>query len=68
MAIEVFIERENRNKSVEAKGKMVIKDLLKELNVNPVTVIVVKNNELVTEDSLVNDKDKIKLMSVVSGG
>ncbi len=42
--------------------------LLKKLNINLVTVLVVKNGILVTEDSKLSEKDKIKILSVVSGG
>ncbi len=63
--MEVFIEREDKAKEVKAKT---VKELLSKLNINPITVLVAKNNELVTEDAKLNDKDKIKIISVISGG
>ncbi len=63
--MKVFIEREDKEKEVKAGT---IKELLKKLNINPVTVIVAKNNELVTEDEKLNEKDEIKIISVISGG
>ena len=68
MAIEVFIERYKQNKAIDVGGKITVKELLKKLDISPVTVITVKDNELITEDTVLNDKDKIKVMSVVSGG
>mgnify|MGYP001618200475 CR=1 FL=1 len=39
----VYIEREN--KTVKVKD-LIIKEILKKLNINPTTVIITKNNEL----------------------
>lgn len=63
--MKVFIEREDKEVNVKAKT---VKELLKKLNINPVTVIVAKNNELVTDDTKLSEKDDIKLISVISGG
>jgi len=68
MKVEVFIERENAKKTVELDGNTKVIDLLKTLNINPVSVIVSKNGEVVIEDTLIKDKDKIDIYSVVSGG
>ncbi|MFH1332574.1 MAG: MoaD/ThiS family protein [archaeon] len=63
--MKVFIEREDRETNIKAKT---VKELLKKLNINPVTVIVAKNNELVTDDDKLTEKDEVKLISVISGG
>jgi len=63
--MKVYIERTNEYKEVKAST---VKELLKILKINPTTVIVVKNNALVTEDEKITSKDKIKLLSVISGG
>ena len=68
MLINVFIERKNENAILELKEDSSIHDLLNLLNVNPITIIPVKNGEVVTEDIKLEDNDNIKLMSVVSGG
>lgn len=67
MEIKVFIEKQNKTKTVLMK-KADVKELLKKLKINPVTVIVVKENKLLTEDHVLKNKDKIKILSVVSGG
>ena len=67
MNITVFRERENIIKKVSLKGRTV-KDLLQQLNLNTEAVIVVKNNEVITEDEILKDKDKLELLSVISGG
>ncbi len=66
--IAVFIDRENKSANLELDGNRTVIDLLKELKINPVTVIVSRNNELILEDEKLNDKDEIKILSVISGG
>jgi len=66
--ISLFIDRENKNKTVQLIGDSKVADLLKELNINPVTVIVSRNSELILEDEKLNDNDEIKILSVISGG
>ena len=63
--MEVFIEKTNKTIKVEAKT---IKELLKKLKINSTTVLVVKNDEIILENEKINPKDKIKILSVVSGG
>lgn len=63
--MEVLIEKENKKVKKEAKN---VEELLKKLKINPTTVIVSVNDELVTEDYKLNKKDKVKIMSVISGG
>ena len=66
--VKVFVDRENKNGSLQLNKKAVVADLLKELNINPVTVIVSRDNELILEDEKLNDNDEIKILSVISGG
>ncbi|MBI2134476.1 MoaD/ThiS family protein [Candidatus Woesearchaeota archaeon] len=68
MKIKVFYDRENKNKTIELYNDITVKDLLKKMNINPVTVIVSKNNDIIMEDEKLNDKDNIKIISVISGG
>ena len=68
MQISVFIDRENSSRDVVLEDNAKISGLLKKLNLNPVTVIVSKNGELVMESEKINEDDKIKIFSVISGG
>ncbi len=63
--MNVYLEKTDEYKEVEASS---IKELLEKLKINPTTVIVTKNNELVTEDEKISKKDEIKILSVISGG
>jgi len=66
--VNVFIDRENKNTTLNLDNNSIVSDLLKKLSINPVTVIVARNNELILEDDKLKDNDKIKILSVISGG
>ena len=68
MQISVFFDRENKEKTIEIGQNSSVKDLLANMKLNPVTVIVSRDNNVITEDEKVNDNDKIRLISVISGG
>lgn len=68
MQINVFFDRENKEKTIELDINSSVKDLLGKMDVNPVTVIVSRDNNILMEDEKINDKDKIRLISVISGG
>jgi len=67
MNITVYNEREKTTLQIEFNGKTVA-DLLKELKINPEVFLVIRNNEVIIEDEIVNENDIIELLSVVSGG
>lgn len=64
--VDIFIDREN--KKLELEENSIVADLLKKLNINPVTVIVSRKNELILEDEKLSNNDEIKVLSVISGG
>ncbi len=66
--VVAFIDRENRNAKLELDEVSEVSDLLKKLGINPVTVIVARNGELILEGEKLNDCDNIKILSVISGG
>lgn len=66
--VSIFIDKENKNSRLELENNSIVSDLLNKLNINPVTVIVSRNNELILEDEKLKDKDDIKILSVISGG
>jgi len=67
MEIKVFNEKENLHQTVEFTGKNV-KELLKQIDINSETVLIVKNDEVVTVDEPLQNNDVVKLLSVISGG
>lgn len=64
--VTLFIEREQRREEVEFSGR--IATLLAEHQINPETVVVVKNGEVVAENERCGADDEIKCLSVISGG
>ncbi len=68
MKIKAFIERENKTKEINLKEDSKIFDLLNELKINPTSVFITKNNEIILEDEKLKDEDEIKILSVISGG
>ncbi len=68
MMVEVFIERENRRKSISLGSRKDVRALLEKLGLNRESVLVVKDKRLVTGDAALKNRDKIRILSVVSGG
>lgn len=68
MEVNVFLERQNKKKKVSLEKEITVVELMQKLSVNRAEVIPVKNNELVTEDSIVKAGDEIKFLAVISGG
>ena len=66
--MEIFIEKENKTIKKDISGKVLIKDILKEIKITSSSCIIVKNNKVVLDSSLIRQDDKIELLSVVSGG
>jgi len=64
--VKIFIESENKNKSIKFEGN--VSQLLQKLKISSETVIVSRNNELITEEETLSNTDEIKLLSVISGG
>lgn len=64
--MEVFIERENKTISVDFEGKG--SDLLRSLGVNLETVLLIRNEELVSSEDFLDKNDNVKIISVISGG
>ena len=67
MNITVHNERAQTKETITFTGTTV-SELLAQLNVNPETVLTIRNNEVLTEDEILQDKDSIDLLSVISGG
>ncbi len=50
------------------KGNITARDAIQKVGLNPEAVLVVVNEKLVTDDVLLKEDDKVKLVAVVSGG
>ncbi len=63
--VKVYLERESKTKYVEAKTA---RELLKKLKIPEGTVLVIRNNEIITEDTKLKKDNKVRLLPVISGG
>ncbi len=68
MKIKVSYDKENKEKTIELASNPSVKELLAKIEINPETVIVSRNDSIITLDENLKDKDEIKLISVISGG
>ena len=58
----------NPRREVAVDGKRRVKDLLVELDILPSTVLVIRDNELLTGDAVVGGDDVLEVRPVMSGG
>lgn len=58
----------NPRREVELPGPRRAREVLKELAIVPETVLIIRGDELVTPDTLLEDGDTIELRPVMSGG
>src|SRR3972149_3980856 len=58
----------NPRREVEVGGRRRVRELLKELEILPETVLVTRGDEMITADTVVGDEDVIELRPVISGG
>ncbi len=57
-----------QNKTLTFSGNMRVAALLEKLALLPATVMVIRDDRLLTEDELVQNEDEIEIRSVISGG
>jgi sulfur carrier protein len=64
----MHIQLSHPARTVEVKGPKKAKDLLKELSLVVEAHLVIRGDELVTEDEMLYDQDQIEIRPVISGG
>ncbi|MBI1748757.1 MAG: MoaD/ThiS family protein [Acidobacteria bacterium] len=57
-----------RNQRYEFSKNMTVRQLLDNLQALPESVVVMRNDEILTEDELVKEPDFIEVIPVISGG
>lgn len=50
------------------EDKMKVKELLKRLNLSPESTLVVRNDEVLTEEEFLKRGDEVRIISAISGG
>jgi sulfur carrier protein ThiS len=64
----VKVRLRNPDREVEVVGGRPVGSVLDELGVNPDTVLVIREGELVTRETPLDDADEIEVRPVISGG
>jgi thiamine biosynthesis protein ThiS len=57
-----------KTKSLSMPEKSSIEKLLESMGINPETVVVLRNGEIVPESERLSNKDRIEIIDIVSGG
>jgi sulfur carrier protein len=64
----VKVRLRNPDREVELAGPRRVRDLLTDLGIDPDTVLVIRDRELLTREDRVADDDRIEVRPVISGG
>jgi sulfur carrier protein len=64
----MLVQLSHPNRQIEIKGPKRTKDLLRELNLVMEAHLVIRGDELVTEDEILADGDQVEIRPVISGG
>jgi len=62
------VKVEFRGQVFEFNERMRVKELLEKLNLSPESTIVVRGDEILTEDEWVEKEDEVRVISAISGG
>jgi len=57
-----------RNKEWEVRPGITVKKAIEEVGLRVEAVLPIKDGKLITEDTILQDGDEIKLIAVISGG
>jgi sulfur carrier protein len=57
-----------RDKEFEVRSGMTIRHALEKLDIQPESVIPIREGELITDDEIIKDGELIRLVPVISGG
>ena len=57
-----------QRKQIEIGGRRRVADILRQLGLLPGTVLVIRGDELVTDEEVVENDDTIEIRNVISGG
>ncbi|NKB80790.1 MAG: thiamine biosynthesis protein ThiS [Nitrospirales bacterium] len=64
----MIVHLTNPDSTITIQGPKQVRQLLQDLNLIPEANLVIRGDELVTEDTFLDDLDTIEIRSVISGG
>ncbi len=62
------VKLRNPDRDVEVRGGRRLSEVLSDLRIDPDTVLVIRERELLTRDDRVGEEDRLEIRSVISGG
>lgn len=68
MPSSMVIKCHHPSRELTLKGPRRVRALLQELNLLPDTVLVIRDDTLITEDEMIADEDRVEIRPVISGG
>jgi len=57
-----------RDKSWDLKGGLTARAAIEKVGLDPEAVLVVRNDRLITDDTVLEEGDEVRLIAVISGG
>jgi sulfur carrier protein ThiS len=57
-----------RDKEYEVRPGMTVRDAMLQVGIEPESVIPTRQGELITDDEILKDGERIRLVAVISGG
>ncbi len=58
----------NPDREIDVAGDRLVREVLAELTIDPDTVLVIREGELITRHDRVDDEDLLEVRPVISGG
>jgi sulfur carrier protein ThiS len=58
----------NPDRELDLAGDRLVREVLAELSIDPDTVLVIRDGELITRHERVDDADAVEVRPVISGG
>jgi sulfur carrier protein ThiS len=58
----------HRDKTWDLEGRMTVRQAVERVGLIPETVLAVRSGKLLTEDTVLQPDDEVKLVAVISGG
>ena len=58
----------NPDRELDLAGSRLVREVLADLSIDPDTVLVIRDGELITRHERVDDTDRLEVRPVISGG
>lgn len=66
--MEIYFRKTNEKKTIEIEREKTVEEILKDLNLKVCESVVLKNSEIVIEEEVVNNSDKLEIVTSGSHG